>query len=438
MSSRFVRASKVRHVFGEGAKPENMHTDLRLSTATGDHSYIKASTKFFAVASPGGGGPVLVLPLDKPGKIAPGVPTLAGHTAPVLDMDFNPFHDNMLATGSDDSTIKVWGIPDEGLTETLTEPLADLSGHGRKVTFVLWHPTASNVLASSSWDGTVKVWDAEACEAKLELSGFEQHVQDLKWNYDGSVLATSCKDKLVRMYDPRAQAETASVQAHEGSKASKVCFLGKRDMFATVGFTRESKRQLKFWDVRALDTPLKSMDIDTAAGVIFPFFDEDSNVLFLAGKGDGNIRYYEVVDEAPYAYPISDYRSTVSCKGITMLPKRSVDVGRVEIARFLKLTSNKRVEPISFICPRKADSFQADLYPPAYAGMPALSAAEWFSGSNADPVTASLDPGATSGSSPSSPTYKPLKSAAHLQKELDAAHARIKELEAELAALKGE
>ena len=30
------------------------------------------------------------------------------------------------------------------------------------------------------------------------------------------------------------------------------------------------------------------------AGVILPFYDEESSLLYLAGKGDGNIRYYEV------------------------------------------------------------------------------------------------------------------------------------------------
>ncbi|CAN0593918.1 unnamed protein product, partial [Laminaria digitata] len=29
-------------------------------------------------------------------------------------------------------------------------------------------------------------------------------------------------------------------------------------------------------------------------GVILPFYDDESSLLFLAGKGDGNIRYYEV------------------------------------------------------------------------------------------------------------------------------------------------
>lgn len=30
-------------------------------------------------------------------------------------------------------------------------------------------------------------------------------------------------------------------------------------------------------------------------GVILPFYDEESSLLYLAGKGDGNIRYYEVI-----------------------------------------------------------------------------------------------------------------------------------------------
>ena len=41
--SRFVRASKVRHVFAQPDKGEDQYLDLRLSTGTGDHNYIKAS-----------------------------------------------------------------------------------------------------------------------------------------------------------------------------------------------------------------------------------------------------------------------------------------------------------------------------------------------------------------------------------------------------------
>lgn len=49
--------------------------------------------------------------------------------------------------------------------------------------------------------------------------------------------------------------------------------------------------------------------IDSSSGVVFPFFDPDTNIVFLAGKGDGNIRYYEVVDEAPWLHFLNQFIS---------------------------------------------------------------------------------------------------------------------------------
>ena len=64
-------------------------------------------------------------------------------------------------------------------------------------------------------------------------------------------------------------------------------------------------------------------EIDQAAGVIMPFYDPDTKILFLGGKGDGNIRYYELVDEAPFAHPLSEHRTSVAAKGLAFLPKRA-------------------------------------------------------------------------------------------------------------------
>ena len=61
--------------------------------------------------------------------------------------------------------------------------------------------------------------------------------------------------------------------------------------------------------------------------------------MFLAGKGDGNIKYLEMVEADPYAHHINDFRSSVSARGCTMLPKRVVDVAGCEIDRILKLSS---------------------------------------------------------------------------------------------------
>lgn len=48
--------------------------------------------------------------------------------------------------------------------------------------------------------------------------------------------------------------------------------------------------------------------------------------------------------------------------------------------RAFKTVNDSYIEPISFTVPRRAETFQGDIYPPATGAKPALSAAEWLSG----------------------------------------------------------
>lgn len=61
-----------------------------------------------------------------------------------------------------------------------------------------------------------------------------------------------------------------------------------------------------------------------------------------------------------------------------------------EIARAFKTVNDTYIEPISFIVPRRAESFQDDIYPPATGLKPAMSASEWLSGKEAIPPKISL------------------------------------------------
>jgi len=177
-----------------------------------------------------------------------------------------------------------------------------------------------------------------------------------------------------------------------------------------------------------------------------PFYDADNGLLYLAGKGDGNIRYFEVVDEAPYVHYISEFKSSNSLRGCCFLPKRALNVADCEIARAFK-AGVKTVDPISFQVPRKSDIFQDDLFPDAFAGEPALSASEWLSGKDAEPKKASLAPGFVAKAKPAAdfnPTKveekqlsekeirdeheKLVKRVAYLEAELAKRDARIKEL----------
>ena len=74
---------------------------------------------------------------------------MVGHRGAVFDIQWCPHDDNIIASASDDCSIKVWQIPDSGLTENLTEPLVNLYAHQKRVVLIAWHPSAENVLASA-------------------------------------------------------------------------------------------------------------------------------------------------------------------------------------------------------------------------------------------------------------------------------------------------
>lgn len=85
--------------------------------------------------------------------------------------------------------------------------------------------------------------------------------------------------------------------------------MGNTGRLLTTGFSRHSDRQYAVWDQHDLTRPLAIDTIDSSSGVVFPFFDPDTNIVYLAGKGDGNIRYYEIVNEAPWIHFLNQFLS---------------------------------------------------------------------------------------------------------------------------------
>ncbi|KAI8920174.1 hypothetical protein PhCBS80983_g05481 [Powellomyces hirtus] len=391
--SRFVRASKYRHVFGNATKRDQCFDNLKVSRNAWDTNLVKANPLFISInIEASGGGAFAVIAHGNTGKLPENLPVYNGHTAAVLDTDFNPFNDHVVASASEDTKVMIWTIPQEGPKESISTPALTLTGHGRKVGHVLFHPTADNLLASASADFTVKLWDISKGQEKIELTGHTEIIQSLAWNYDGTLLATTCKDKKLRVFDVRSNKVVQEAAGHQGIKGARVAWMGNADRFCTTGFSRTSDRQVFIYDSKNLETPLKQETIDTASGMLMPHFDADTSMLYLAGKGDGNIRYYEWVDDEKGLYFLSEHKSAEPQRGISFLPKRAVAVNETEIARAYKVHPTA-VEPISFKVPRKSDAFQSDLYPETLGAEPALTAQEFFDGKTAPPKLISLETG---------------------------------------------
>lgn len=441
---KVVRDSKYRHVFADVSKTA-VYSDLRPSNKGTESSGLRANAKFLALSwESGGGGAICVLDITKYGRTPSGQPLITGHRGPILDFEFNPFNDNMLLSCSEDLTVKLWDIPDGGLKEHLKDPLATFEGHGKKISFCTFNPSAENIFATTAFDMKTKIWNVDEQAEAFNVDMPEQ-VWSLKWNHTGSLLAACTKDKKMNIIDPRASKIVASGAVHEGAKPLKIAWMGSNTdtdqnyKIITTGFTKQAEREIGLWDMRKFggetSEPLNLLCLDQGTGALYPTYDPGTGLAFFPGKGDGNVRYFEMTDEDPYIHFISQYGSTVAQKSFEFLPKRCCDTTKHEIMRGLKMESNACYQ-VSFTVPRKSEAFQEDIFPDCAGTDSSMTSESWAKGDECKaPKLMSMKPGAAGANSPKKAAVA-IVSVASLKKDLAAALARIAELEKENAELK--
>ncbi|MBI2298738.1 MAG: WD40 repeat domain-containing protein, partial [Armatimonadetes bacterium] len=134
--------------------------------------------------------------------------TLSGHTSFVRALAVSS-DGRVLASGSDDRTVRLWSLP-EG------RELATLQGHSGWVYALALSPDG-RVLASGSGDNTVRLWSLPDGRELATLTGHCGWVQALSVSPDGRVLATGSDDHTVRLWSLPEGRELATLTGHTGT-----------------------------------------------------------------------------------------------------------------------------------------------------------------------------------------------------------------------------
>lgn len=80
--------------------------------------------------------------------------TIKAHDCDVNVISWNPLTPNLIASGADDGSIKVWDLryPTE-------QPITNIRWHQEAITSIQWQPSDEWTLAAASADNRVSVWD---------------------------------------------------------------------------------------------------------------------------------------------------------------------------------------------------------------------------------------------------------------------------------------
>ncbi|KAG2181261.1 hypothetical protein INT43_008844, partial [Umbelopsis isabellina] len=399
MSKRFQNTSKFRNVVGRVAKRDNWFSELQISTSSlsDTANLIQANSKWLAVKWNGSGGTLALLPVDKPGKLASteNISLLHAHGAGLTDWSFSEFDQQVVATGAEDGTVKIWRVPEDGISgDSQATCSSTMSIQATRTNSVKFHPTADNIITTlGSNRKEIMIWDIGKGKEALKVEA-EAPLHSFAWKGDGSLVATTGKD-IVQVWDPRQSKEAIQTgKGHEGIKGSRSMWLGSGNFLMTTGLNKMRYRQYGIWDARNLEKPIKMSSFDSSTGQLIPLYDEDTETMYFVGRGDSTIRSFQLsnLDSEPTISENMACGTNNPLFGACLLPKLSLNVMSAEIARIMTVTNNA-VVPVSFEVPRKQYlDFHAELFPDTKGSEPALSAEQWLAGENATVDSVSMDP----------------------------------------------
>ncbi|NEP26755.1 AAA-like domain-containing protein, partial [Moorena sp. SIO3I6] len=136
---------------------------------------------------------------------------IEGHRFGVRDVKYSP-DGKLLASASEDRTVKLWNVETGTLLQTL-------EGHRGKLWSVNFSPDG-RLLASSSEDGTVRIWRvADGSEVQI-LEGHSNWVRSVSFSPDGQTLASGSSDKTVKLWKVADGTEVQTIEEHRNAVTS--------------------------------------------------------------------------------------------------------------------------------------------------------------------------------------------------------------------------
>jgi len=162
---------------------------------------------------------------------------LIGHTLDVNALVFSP-DGSLLASASDDDTIKIWNT-------TSWDEILTINSHNNDVNSLAFSPDGTN-LASGSEDNTARIFDTSSWEEIQSLSQFNSGVNDVTFSPDGSIFATG-SNGIINIWDAESWFPITSMTGHI-SEVNDLEFSPNGSILASI-----SDNTVRIWDVNDWD-----------------------------------------------------------------------------------------------------------------------------------------------------------------------------------------
>lgn len=153
------------------------------------------------IATAAANGNIVVYDISRPGvEIA----RLHEHSRQVHRLGFNPHAPQLMLSGSQDSTVRLWDLRKLAGERSITtcQSLNKFSGNSDGIRDLRWSPTNGVEFAIGTDNGTIQRWDIRRDNAPLlKINAHEKTCNTIDWHPDGKHIASGGADKNIKVWD---------------------------------------------------------------------------------------------------------------------------------------------------------------------------------------------------------------------------------------------
>jgi len=246
------------------------------------------------------------------------VQKMQGHAKKVTSVVHHP-HKEVLLSGSQDTTVRVWVGSDADWRSTYT-CTNQIRSHRGEISEISFHPLGDYFL-TAALDKSWAMHDLTVGRVIRHLQDLPTGYSSMKFHPDGLIMAGGCLDKAVNVWDIKSQKVVATLNGHEN--AVDTLSFSENGYYLATG-SRDG--QVKVWDLRK---PLNIQTLSVEGPVNCVRFDSTGQYLSVAAD---SLQIYNFASKASLALAceLKDHTQPVmgSCFGAHAKMLTSVSMDR--------------------------------------------------------------------------------------------------------------